>query len=203
MPTCLSLNWGGAPGIVKEIDSGVIVTDVVDVLGVEQVCAAEDMPFEDQSVRAIILKDVLHHLRDVGEFLSEAERVLVSGGAVVAIEPYWGLIARTIYKHAHPEPYEPHASKWGVDGTDRWHSNQAIPYIILRRDRAAFEAAFPAFAIEELGPCIGPSYLLSGGVYSRTVAPSRPLIWMLRAERSIGRILRPVALHTMFAFRKR
>jgi hypothetical protein len=141
-------------------------------------------------------------MRDVRAFLSEAARVLVPGGCVVALEPYWGPLAGTIYRYAHPEPFEPDAPEWGVSGDDRWHSNQALAYILLRRDRAAFESATRAFKIEELGYRTGLSYLLSGGLYSRTRIPASPLLGLLRAERRLSRWLLPVALHVLFALRK-
>lgn len=193
---------GGAPGFVKEIDPDVIVTDVVPGIGVDLVAPAEALPFPDESVRAIIVKDVLHHMRDVPAFLNEAKRTLTPGGRIVALEPYWGLLARTVYTHAHPEPFEPDASEWGVHGDDRWHSNQALAYILLRRDRAAFESSIPDFAIREIGYRTGLSYLFSGGLYSRTPIPARPLVWMLRAEHAMARWLRPVALHILFTLQK-
>lgn len=193
---------GGAPGFVNEIRPDVIVTDVVAGAGVHVVASAEDLPFPDSSLRAILVKDVLHHMRDVRAFIGEAARTLVPGGAVVALEPYWGLLARTVYTHMHPEPFEPRAETWGVEGDDRWHSNQALAYILLRRDRLAFERFLRGFAIEELGYRTGPSYLLAGGLYSRTPVPAPPLVWLMRAEHRAARWLRPLSMHVLFALRK-
>ncbi len=196
------LELGGAPGFVKELRPTVIVSDVVPGTGVDVVATAENLPFEAESLRAIIVKDVLHHMRDVRAFMSEAQRTLVPGGAVIALEPYWGVLAGTIYRYLHPEPFDPKARAWGVEGDDRWHSNQALAYILLRRDRRSFEDFLAGMTIEELGYRTGPSYLLSGGLYSRTPLPAAPLLGLLRAERRLSKWLRPISLHVFFVIRK-
>ncbi len=194
---------GGAPGMVHDLDPRVLVTDVIDDPTVDITCRAEVLPFGDGAIRAIIMKDVLHHIPDVPAFMAEADRVLAPGGCVACIEPYWSPLARFVFRHLHPEPYDEGAAAWGGSTDERWDSNQALAYILLRRDRAAFEQSFPNFLVEEGPSLTGPSYVLSGGVFSRTPIPGWVLSRMLRLEQRLGPRLRWTHLHLLFTLSKR
>ena len=50
---------------------------------------AENLPFPDRSFRAAMLLDVIEHLRNPVRSLSEIRRVLVPGGAILAVTPNW------------------------------------------------------------------------------------------------------------------
>ncbi len=174
---------GGAPGIVREVDCDVIVGDIVKCETVDLVFGGEKLPFADASVRALLLKDSFHHLADIEAFLEEARRVLTPGGVVVVQDPYWGRFASFIYRRFHPEPFDPAAERWGAPATDRWHSNQALLGIVLRRDRARLAEVFPDIHVTEYGSVVGLAYVLSGGVYSRTRVPAPVLLALRSAER--------------------
>ena len=144
------------------------------------------MPFADQSVRAFVLKDSLHHVADIEQFLNEAARCLKVGGMIVACEPYWGLVAKFIYKYFHPEPFDKKQLSWTVASHDAWDSNQALPWIILRRDAKQLSTDWSELELFEYGPILGPSYLLSGGLFGRTMIPSAVLVKMRRREEKLG-----------------
>lgn len=45
------------------------------------------MPFQDKSVSAFMMIDVLHHIKDSRQFFKEMQRCLKPGGKIVMIEP--------------------------------------------------------------------------------------------------------------------
>jgi SAM-dependent methyltransferase len=48
---------------------------------------AGQLPFGDGSFDAVLIRDVLHHIADVGAVLAEARRVLRAGGKLTLVEP--------------------------------------------------------------------------------------------------------------------
>ena len=89
-----------------------ITSDVMELKHVDQVASATDLPFADNSLKAIYLLDVFHHLPDVSLFLSEASRCLQPGGRIIMVEPantWWG---RFIFTHFHHEPFKPEQQEW-------------------------------------------------------------------------------------------
>lgn len=164
---------------------------------------ALSLPFRDESIGALVLKDALHHIPDPERFFSEARRVLQPGGVVSVLDPYWGPLARIIYRWLHPEPFDDRAASWAFDSSSPNDSNQAILWLVLRRDRARFERLFPEFEVVEHGAVIGPSFLLSGGLHGRSPIPSSLLVRLGRFEVRQGRWLDPFRFGYLVTFRKR
>ena len=48
---------------------------------------ATRLPFADESFDAVLIRDVLHHIRDAGAVLGEAHRVLQKGARLTLLEP--------------------------------------------------------------------------------------------------------------------
>src|SRR5208282_1250180 len=76
---------GAGPGLFKEYHPRLISTDVILTRWVDVVCDACALPFPAQSVGALVMLDVLHHLPRPLEFMAEATRVLAPGGLMVMI----------------------------------------------------------------------------------------------------------------------
>ena len=73
-------------------------SDVIELPGVDKCFSALDMPFEDDSVDAFFMFDVLHHINDSAGFFAELNRCLKNGGKAVMIEPantLWGMTRRS------------------------------------------------------------------------------------------------------------
>jgi hypothetical protein len=103
-------------------------------------------------------------------------------------DQYWGLLARFVYHFLHQERWDEHADTWTFASSDPWHSNQALSYLMLRRDRAEFDRQIAdRFEIIEHAALIGPSFLISGGVSRRTFVSGRLLRRMLAWEERRGR----------------
>ncbi len=195
---------GSAGGFLHDVDRTIVCTDVRPGPDVELLATSEHLPFRSQAVGTVFAKDCLHHIPDIESFFDEVRRVCVPGGGVVCYEPYWSPVARTIYRHLHPEDFDDTASSWSFASDDPLEaSNQALPYLLLRRDRTRFETLFPEIEIIEVGPLNGPSYALSGGISSRGFLPERALLGLQRLEGGSRWWRRWAAFHILVVFRVR
>jgi len=166
--------------------------------------AAERLPYADGSLDALVLKDTWHHIPDITAFVDEAHRALRPGGVVAVFDPYWGLLARFVYRFLHQERWDARTSTWGFSSSDPWDSNQALSYLMLRRDRGEFDRRFAAkFVVAEHGAVIGPSFLLSGGVSRRTSVSGALLHRLLDWEERQGRWLDHLRFFHVFTLVKR
>ena len=68
--------------------------------------AAQQLPYRTGSLDALVLKDTWHHVPDIEAFLAEAHRVLRVGGIVAVFDPYWGWLARFVYRFLHQERWD-------------------------------------------------------------------------------------------------
>ena len=92
---------GAGDGISNQFLPKAFLTDIAFHKNLNAICNAHELPFKSASVDALALKDSLHHLPSVELFLNEAHRVLRIGGRVVVFDPYWGLLAKFVYRCLH------------------------------------------------------------------------------------------------------
>jgi SAM-dependent methyltransferase len=170
--TKVLVELGSGGGFIKEVIDNVITSDILDLPNVDKVFSALEMPFEDTSVDAFFMFDVLHHITDPATFFREAIRCLKPTGKIVMIEPANTLWSRFIYKNFHHELFDPEA-QWGLQESGPVsHANGAIPWIIFSRDRQIFEREFPQLRIVRMRNHTPLRYLLSGGLTLRQLLPS-------------------------------
>jgi SAM-dependent methyltransferase len=170
--TKVLVELGSGGGFIKEVIEGVITSDILELPNVDKVFSALDMPFEDGSIDAFFMFDVLHHIAEPGGFFKEAIRCLKPAGKIVMIEPANTLWARFIYKNFHHELFDPKA-QWGLEEIGPVsHGNGAMPWIIFSRDRRIFEKEFPELRIVRMRNHTPLRYLLSGGLTLRQIVPS-------------------------------
>lgn len=168
----IALELGSGAGFVKEILPEVITSDVIDYQGVDRKLDARALPFENESLRAILMFDVFHHIPDVEKFLFEAQRCLKPGGRIFIVDSYLGWISTPIFKFFHHEPFVPEASSWKFDSKGPLSdSNTALSWIVFKRDRAKFEALYPQLKIEGTVPHSPLRYWMSGGMKSWSLVP--------------------------------
>ncbi|MSO80003.1 MAG: methyltransferase domain-containing protein, partial [Acidimicrobiia bacterium] len=135
---------GSAGGFLGDVDPAIVATDVRVGPDVDLLATSERLPFRSGSVRTIFAKDCLHHIPDIEALFEETRRVCVPGGGLVCYEPYWSPLARVVYRHLHPEDFDPKVESWAFESNDPLTAaNQALPYIVLRRDRERFDSLFP------------------------------------------------------------
>lgn len=163
---------GSGGGFIKEVIGNVITSDLLELPHVDRVFSAADMPFENDSVDAFVMINVLHHMADPGAFLEEAGRCLRNSGKIVMIEPANTPWSRFIYKNFHHELFDTR-HQWKLEQERPLSiANGALPWIIFSRDREQFDKAFPYLRIIRMYDHTPLLYLLSGGLTLRQLVPS-------------------------------
>lgn len=170
---------GSGPGFGREFIPGMQLTDLVQAPWHDRQVDAQALPFADASVGALVLFDVLHHLPAPARFFAGAQRVLRSGGRIVACEPYMSALSYRIYRHLHEEGADLAADPFaeavaGSADKDPFASNQAIPTLLFQRHSAELARRFPGLRLVSLEHIAGLSYPASGG-FSRPPLLPAPL----------------------------
>lgn len=189
VPEGKKVELGSGGGFLDEFIPGLIRTDVVDLPFLDGVCFAEDMPYEDGELSAILMVNVLHHIPDSRAFFREACRALKPGGRIAMIEPTVTPLSRLVYRHLHHEPFDPGAKQWELPPAGRLSGgNDALPWIIFYRDLQIFKKEFPELKLVQRKQFDFAVHILSEGVTTRAFLPKIALktLW------SIETILRPV-----------
>jgi SAM-dependent methyltransferase len=164
---------GSGGGLLQNILPDLIVTDVIAYTGLDVCAKAENLPIASNRVRAIVMINVLHHVPNPRAFFSEANRCLVRGGVIAMVEPWVTQWSRIVYSAVRHERFDPRSAEWGFRGSDPMESsNQALPWIVLERDRFAFESEFPALEIRDIRVQHPLSYIISGGFSFPALAPA-------------------------------
>ena len=189
-PPGVRVEIGTGGGCMETRIPGLVKTDVQPLPFVSCVCRAEELPFARNSVAAIYMINVLHHVLEPRRFLADAAQVLKPGGICALIEPQVTPFSRIIYRYFHPEPFEPEAERWELPPSGPLSGgNDALPWIIFVRDRPAFEREFPDLTIEHIESHTSITRLFSGGVMMRSLLPDRLYPPLLALE---GRMPAPV-----------
>jgi SAM-dependent methyltransferase len=163
---------GSGAGYCSQFIPDLISSEVFICPDVRLVLDAQQMPFANGSLRAIVMTNVLHHMPRVTRFLAEARRCLRPGGKILMIEPWVTRWSTFIYTHFHHEPFNPHATDWSfVSEGPLSGANGALPWILFVRDRQKFELSFPDLIIEHISPFLPFRYVVSGGVGMRSLTP--------------------------------
>jgi SAM-dependent methyltransferase len=187
------LELGSGAGFMKDYVEGLITSDVFPIDGVDLIVTGDQLPFEANSLRAIVMTNVFHHLSAPRRFLDEADRCVRPGGRIIMLEPWHTAWSRLIYTRLHHEPFQPDALEWGFSGSGPLSdANGALPWIVFARDRAHFLREYPGWRILRIRPTMPFRYLASGGVSLRSFMPGwtfplwkglegglRPLMWLL------------------------
>ncbi len=196
------LELGSGGSYLQDLEPSVITSDVVEGVA-DQVVDGRVLPFPDNSIQALFLTHVLHHIPDVSAFFREAERALMPGGVVSMIEVAHTPFARFFFRNFHPEPYRDELREWPFSQQDSMmDSNQALSWMVFVRDRKQFEQLHPGLKIESFSFLPWFSYLLAGGVTGRCLVPS----FLTSAPPLLEKLLRPLSpifsLHWHIRLRK-
>jgi SAM-dependent methyltransferase len=182
------LELGSGAGFLSDFIPGLITSEIFSSPSAALVMDAHTMPFQDSSLRGIVMTNVLHHLARPRCFFAEAARCVKPGGVMVMIEPWVTAWGKFIYTHLHHEPFVPDASCWEFPQTGPLSgANGALPWILFVRDREQFEQEFPMWQVHTIRPTMPFRYLVSGGVSRRALMPS----WSFSAWRTLENCMRP------------
>jgi SAM-dependent methyltransferase len=191
-----TLEIGGGTGNLKEFLPDIVATDIQYADWLDTVADAQRLPFRDGSFQNVVMFDVLHHLERPRLFLAEAARVLEPGGRVIVMEPGITPLSRLVYGLFHQEPVDMSAHPL-VDGAitlgrDPYEANQAIPTLLLRRDRRRLELDFPMLRVDVVQWSSLFAYPLSGGFKQWTLIPEFLVDPVLKVEDWLMPLLGPV-----------
>jgi SAM-dependent methyltransferase len=191
------LELGSGAGFMHHVLPKLITSDVFYCAGLQLVLDGRSLPMKANSLRGIVMTDVLHHVPDVRRFFEEAQRVLRPGGVISMVEPWVSPWSRFIYGTFHHEPFSPETTDWKLPpGGPLSTANGALPWVVFVRDRTTFEYEFPSLRIASITPAMPFRYAVSGGVTLRGIMPG----WSYGAWRALERNLQPVMRHlAMFA----
>jgi SAM-dependent methyltransferase len=163
---------GAGPGFFKEYFPELISTDIVATANLDVVCGGGSLPFRSCSLGALVMVDVLHHLPNPIDFLTEASRVLRPEGRLVLIEPWITIPSYLLYRFFHQEdcslaidlqhPFG-ELEKRAFDG------NVAIPFKILKQGKIVT----PSLRLVRADPFIGLPYLATLGFRTARSIPQR------------------------------
>jgi SAM-dependent methyltransferase len=197
------LELGSGAGFLNEFFPNLVKTEVFYLSEMDAILDAGKLPFKKGSLPAIVMSDVFHHLPRPRDFLHEVLRVLPKGGRVVMVEPWVSRWSRWVYPHLHHEPFDPQAKKWEFPSTGPLSgSNQALPWIVFKRDRVLFANEFPKLSIKKIQPLMPLRYLLSGGVSLRSFMPGWSFGFWKWSEKIIARDSESWAMFALIVLEK-
>ena len=197
------LELGSGAGFFQRFVPNVITSEVFECAGVQLVADAQNLPFSDGELRAIVMTDVLHHIPNVAAFFREATRCLRSGGAVIMVEPWVSPWSNLIYTHLHHEPFEPEVEQWDFPAKGPLSdANGALPWIVFDRDRKRFEEEFPHLKIKEVRPMMPFRYLVSGGVSMRALMPGWTTPLWKTIEKACEPQMKRLAMFSLISLRR-
>ncbi len=188
-PQGVALELGSGGGFVKQVLPEVITSDLIPYEGVDQVIDATHLNFADQSLRAIFLSNVFHHIPDVEAFLKEANRCLLPEGRIFISDPYYGRLSSWIYQYLHHEPFDPDAKSWSFKSSGPLSdANGALAWIVFQRDLSRFTKTFPQLKLVHFQPHSPLRYWLMGGLKRWNLLPKSLFKIATRLDNSLVRL---------------
>ncbi|MDO9264241.1 MAG: class I SAM-dependent methyltransferase [Desulfosalsimonadaceae bacterium] len=198
------LELGSGAGFLERYVPRLITSEILAVPNVDMVMDGQRMPFADDSLRGVVMLDVLHHLPQVRLFFAEAGRCVKPGGVVAMIEPWCTVWGGLVYRYLHHEPFSPHAADWHFPvGGPLSAANSALPWIIFERDRQTFEKEFPCWEILRISRHTPFAYLLSGGLSMWPIVPERGFDACRRMEKLLGPWMQFLAMFATIVIRRK
>jgi SAM-dependent methyltransferase len=199
-----SLEFGSGGGFIKDVIPDVITSDITPVQGIDSVIDARHIPFRDNSLNAIFMTHVFHHIPDIESFFREANRVLTTGGIIAMVEVAATPFARFFFSNFHPEPFVPTAENWNFSQDNAMlDSNQALSWIVFKRDIKRFQTMYPEFEVCEIQLLPWFSYFVSGGVTKPYLIPNVLAPLFRFVDLALSPLNRLFALHWRIIIRKR
>lgn len=190
-----TLEIGGGSGNLKEFAPGVVTTDITRAPWLDAVCDAQTLPFAEACFANIVLVDVLHHIARPALFFAEAERILVSGGRLIMIEPGITPLSGIFYRLFHDEAVDMSVDPLDTTPPPRkepFDGNQAIPTLLFRRERARLADTVPGLQLVKQDRLSLFAYPLSGGFRPWSLLPAKFVRPLLAAEHMVMPALGPL-----------
>ena len=192
---CHILEIGSGTSPLKRFYPSVITSDILDLdyLDYRFDCHRIDevQEIQNDTLDAITMTNVLHHLKMPLRFLKKAALKLRPGGRLLLAEPYLSTLSRFIYKRIHYEGYSLMVEKpviSQIDGPLRT-ANSALPYLIFFSDRGwdgELKMLYD-FDCRRARPYTSLSYFITGGISHRLPVPHRLYRFLYRVDNWLAR----------------
>jgi len=190
------LEIGTGAGFLKSYIPDLITSDVMPIQGNDVTCNAEQLPFSDRCLRAIVMVNVMHHISHPIFFFKEAERCVRPGGVIIMVEPWVTCWSKIIYGKLHHEPFDPESPCWTLPESGPLSGgNDALPWIIFQRDNERFNTN-TAWRVEKIVKTMPFRYLLCGGISMRNLLPA----FMIRPITALENSLSPQMMSKVAMF---
>ena len=198
-----SIEIGCGGGFFKDYCSEIVATDLVSTPWADQVVDCQDMPYDDGSLRNIVMFDVLHHLADLPRFLGEAIRVLEPDGRLVMVEPYISPCSRVVYGLFHREPHQVSGDPfvpYAILGAHPMDGNQGIPNHVFfsKSGRRKLTERFGELRLRRAARIGLWTYPCSGGFSGPVLIPAGCARLLLALEVRLEPLLGPLLAHKSF-----
>lgn len=185
---------GSGIGNLKSVIPEAVTTDLFPNPWIDRVENVFALSMTDDSVAALILFDVFHHLEYPGTALAEMHRVLAPGGKVVLFEPAAGLLGRIALGLFHHEPlalrekiawtapvdWNPHSVRYYAAQGNAWR-------LFFRTERRESPAGW---RVREVTCFPALRWLLCGGFRGPQLCPRFALPAVRLAERVLAAVPR-------------
>ncbi len=161
----MNLELGCGASFIDKIIKNIIKSDVFLNQNTDLRIDAMEVGLKyENKIANLILVNVFHHISNPELFLRSAEKSLLTGGRIIMVEPSHNIWSRFVYKLVGHEKFDPEQVNWGFESNDPLlDSNQALSWIIFKRDYKKFKKLFPKFSLVKKKSMMPLSYLLSGG----------------------------------------
>ena len=161
----INLELGCGASFINEIIKNIIKTDVFYNSNTDLKLDAMEVGLKyENKISNLILINVFHHISNPELFLRSAEKSLLLGGRIIMVEPSNNIWSRLIYRLVGHEKFDTEQINWEFESNDPLlDSNQALSWIIFKRDYKKFKKLFPKFSLIKKKSMMPFSYLLSGG----------------------------------------
>ncbi len=167
------LELGSGPGYLKKYLPKLITSDIQKCQSINLVLNGCALPFKNSSLGGIVMIDVFHHIPQPQKFLEEAGRCLKPQGVIFMIEPWvspWSIWVNKKIKH---ESFLLKKKQWEFTSSGPLSgANQALPWVVFKRDFTRFSKEFPDLTITKMRPTMPLRYIFSGGFAYRGIMPA-------------------------------
>ena len=172
------LECGSGIGNIKTAFPQAITSDLFPNPWLDRQENIYKLNFSDNSLSAVVLFDVFHHLQFPGNALKELHRTVNNGGRVIIFEPSMGLLGRIVLGLFHHEPLS--LSKpinWfassDLDLADtKYYAAQGNAWRIFRAKEKNAELADSGWLVKEISYFPALAWLLTGGFRGPSLYPN-------------------------------
>lgn len=199
----IELGSGIAP--MRNLCPNVLATDIVFSSEMDMALNAECMELKSKSVGVFFGQNCFHHFAKPDNFFLELNRVLIPGGGVILLEPYFGPVAKLFYERLFTsEGFDKRFPSWETPDSGPMNgANQALSYIVFTRDRMEFERKYPDLKIvhqEVMGNYL--KYIFSGGLNFKKLLPDCFITIVSFFEKILKPFNKIIGLHHIIVIRK-